>query len=72
MVKKTLVLGASLNPDRYSNMAVKKLLLNNIDVRAVGLKIGSIERNLSPVYNLVTAALGNHNNTAPDNPHIQL
>ena len=44
MVKKTLVLGASLNPDRYSNMAVKKLLLNNIDVRAVGLKIGSIDK----------------------------
>ena len=44
MVKKTLVLGASLNADRYSNMAVKKLLLNNIDVRAVGLKIGSIDK----------------------------
>ena len=44
MVKKTLVLGASLNPDRYSNMAVKKLLLNNIDVIAVGLKIGSIDK----------------------------
>ena len=42
MVKKTLVLGASLNADRYSNMAVNKLLLKNIDVRAVGLRTGSI------------------------------
>ncbi|MDA8558820.1 CoA-binding protein [Flavobacteriaceae bacterium] len=43
MVKKTLVLGASLNVDRYSNMAVKKLLLNNVDVRALGLRTGLID-----------------------------
>ena len=42
MVKKTLVLGASLNTDRYSNMAVKKLLLNNINVKALGLRTGNI------------------------------
>ena len=42
MVKKTLVLGASLNTNRYSNMAVKKLLLNNINVKALGLRTGNI------------------------------
>ena len=44
MVKKTLVLGASLNPDRYSNMAVKRLLLNNIHVKAIGSKTGTIDK----------------------------
>lgn len=44
MVKKTLVLGASLNPDRYSNMAVKRLLLNNINVLAIGSKTGTIDK----------------------------
>ena len=44
MVKKTLVLGASLNPDRYSNIVVKKLLLNNINVKALGLKTGNIDK----------------------------
>ena len=47
MVKKTLVLGASLNPDRYSNMAVKRLLLNNINVKAISQ--GSSERNITAV-----------------------
>ena len=42
MVKKTLVLGASLKPDRYSNIAVKKLLLNNFQVTALGSKAGKI------------------------------
>ena len=46
MVKKTLVLGASLNPDRYSNMAVKRLLLNNINVKAIGSKTGTIDKAL--------------------------
>ena len=44
MVKKTLVLGASLNPDRYSNMVVKRLLLNNINVKAIGSKTGAIDK----------------------------
>ena len=38
MVKKTLVLGASLNSDRYSNMAVKSLASNKFEVIAIGLK----------------------------------
>jgi uncharacterized protein len=40
--KKTLVLGASENPERYSNLAVKKLLANNHPVIAWGKKKGSI------------------------------
>jgi hypothetical protein len=42
MEKKTLVLGASENPDRYSNIAIKKLLDNDIEVVAVGLKEGNV------------------------------
>jgi len=42
MVKKTLVLGVSLNPDRYSNMAVRRLALNEVEVIAIGLKPGKI------------------------------
>jgi len=42
MVKKTLVLGVSLNPDRYSNMAVKRLASNQVEVVAIGSKYGRI------------------------------
>lgn len=42
MKKKTLVLGASLNPERFSYMAVRKLKYNNIPVVAVGLREGEI------------------------------
>ncbi|MDX1651554.1 MAG: CoA-binding protein [Brumimicrobium sp.] len=41
--KKTLVLGASENPSRYANMAVKRLLQYDIPVVAVGYKEGNIE-----------------------------
>ena len=37
MHKKTLVLGASLNPIRYSNMAIKRLVNNDLYVVAYGL-----------------------------------
>ncbi len=33
---KTLVMGASPNPSRYSNKAIKRLLANNIEVVAIG------------------------------------
>lgn len=42
MNKKTLVLGASLKPDRYSNFVIQKLVNNNIDVVAFGLKSGEV------------------------------
>ncbi len=38
----TLVLGASQNPQRYSNLAVTKLRANNIEVIAIGLRKGKI------------------------------
>lgn len=41
--KKTLVLGASLKPNRYSNMAIKRLIENKIPTVAIGLREGIIE-----------------------------
>ena len=40
--KKTLVLGASLKPHRFSYKAVTKLIRYNIPVVAVGIREGSI------------------------------
>ena len=42
MKKKTLVLGASLNPERFSYMAVRKLTYAGIPVVAVGLREGMV------------------------------
>lgn len=42
MSKKTLVLGASENPARYSNLAVKKLTSHNHAVIALGRRNGNI------------------------------
>lgn len=42
MMKKTLVLGASLKPDRYANIAIHKLRENNHHVVAIGMKQGVI------------------------------
>ncbi|UAB80182.1 CoA-binding protein [Marixanthomonas sp. SCSIO 43207] len=41
-MKKTLVLGASLKPSRYSNIAINRLVKNNIEVEAVGLREGEV------------------------------
>jgi predicted CoA-binding protein len=43
MIKKTLVLGASLKENRYSNRAIKNLTANNIPVVAIGLRKGAIK-----------------------------
>lgn len=43
MKKKTLVLGASLNPSRYSNLAIKRLVSHNQPAVAVGLKKGEVQ-----------------------------
>ena len=40
--KKTLVLGASSNPDRYSYLAVNKLAAHNHDVVAIGKRKGTV------------------------------
>lgn len=41
-MKSTLILGASLNTGRYSNMAIKKLKEKNIVTFAVGIKKGTV------------------------------
>jgi len=42
MNKKTLVLGASLKPNRYSNYAIQRLVENHMDVVAFGLRSGEV------------------------------
>ncbi|WP_438422445.1 CoA-binding protein [Aquimarina macrocephali] len=42
MDKKTLVLGASLKTNRYSNFAIHKLVTHGHEVAAVGLKKGEV------------------------------
>src|SRR5690554_999866 len=62
MSKKTLVLGASLNEARYSNMAVTRLKDSGHEVVAFGLKQGtincvSIDTDLKPYENIDTVTL---------------
>lgn len=62
MNKKTIVIGASENPSRYSNMAVRKLVANNHTVVAIGLRkavIGNtpIVEELLPVSDVDTITL---------------
>ena len=40
---KTLVIGASTNPERFSYLAIKSLVKHNIEVVAIGLKEGVVE-----------------------------
>lgn len=40
--KKTLVLGASLKTDRYSNLAIHRLVNSNQEVVAIGLRSGEV------------------------------
>ncbi|WP_147675988.1 CoA-binding protein [Algibacter pacificus] len=42
MSKKTLVIGASIKPERYSNRAIKKLVTHKHEVVAIGLKKGNV------------------------------
>ena len=41
--KKTLVLGASENPTRYANMAIKKLIEYGHEVVAIGKIVGQVD-----------------------------
>jgi len=43
MLKHTLVLGASLKPNRYSNVAIKRLREHDHPVTAVGLLEGAVQ-----------------------------
>jgi predicted CoA-binding protein len=40
---KTLVLGASLKPNRYSNYAIQRLVAHDYEVVAIGLKEGIVD-----------------------------
>jgi len=42
MSKKTLILGASLKSNRYSNIAILRLVANGHEVKAIGIKVGEI------------------------------
>lgn len=42
MDKKTLVLGASLNSNKYSNMAINRIIDSKHSVRAIGRKSGLV------------------------------
>jgi len=42
MKKRTLVLGASLKPSRYSNIAIKRLRDNAIETLAIGVQKGTV------------------------------
>lgn len=62
MIEKTLVLGASLKPNRYSNYAIQRLVANNIETVAFGLKEGiiagvQIDTELKPYLNVHTVTL---------------
>ncbi|MFA5328969.1 MAG: CoA-binding protein [Prolixibacteraceae bacterium] len=41
-MKKTLVIGASENPERYSNKAIRALLAHHHEVVAIGLREGLV------------------------------
>jgi len=61
-MSKTLVLGASLKSDRYSNMAIHDLIAAKEEVYGVGLKKGEVEgikitNELFPIDNLDTITL---------------
>jgi uncharacterized protein len=44
-MKKTLLIGASVNPDRYANKAAKKLLAHQHELVQLGIRDGEVEGN---------------------------
>ena len=62
MKKHTLVMGASLKPERYSNLAINRLITYNHEVKAFGLKPGEvngvkIDTELMPYSDIDTVTL---------------
>jgi uncharacterized protein len=60
--KNTLIIGASTNIERYSNIAIKKLLHHKHTVFAIGIKEGeaygvAIEKEMIPFKNIHTITL---------------
>ena len=67
-MKKTLVIGASENPDRYSNKAIKALVSHQHEVVAIGLRTGEVagvafgpEKKVFEEIDTVTLYVGPHN-----------
>ena len=61
-MKKTLVIGASQNPEKYSNKAILSLIKHGFTVVALGLKTGEINglkilNNKPPISNIDTVTL---------------
>ncbi len=61
-MKSTLILGASLNLNTYSNRAIRKLIANGIPVIGIGIREGIVEgapvgTKQIPVKNLHTISL---------------
>ncbi|EAQ99838.1 CoA-binding protein [Maribacter sp. HTCC2170] len=61
-MKDTLVFGASLKPDRYSNIAINRLVDKGIVTKAYGLQVGvihgvQINTNLDDIQNIHTITL---------------
>ena len=61
-MQKTLVVGASTNPGRYSNTAIRRLVENNIETTAFGIRGGTvsgvqIKDNLVDFQNIDTVTL---------------
>tara|TARA_R110002051_G_scaffold105500_1_gene178442 strand:- start:12100 stop:12462 length:363 start_codon:yes stop_codon:yes gene_type:complete len=61
-MKKTLVIGASLKPERYSYMAIKRLVEKSIETQAFGVKEGlvfgvPIKTNFKDFYDIHTVTL---------------
>jgi len=61
-MQKTLVIGASTNPRRYSNTAIHRLVDNNIETTAFGIRGGTvsevqIKHNLDDFQNIDTVTL---------------
>lgn len=62
MNKKTLVLGSSVNPHRYSYLVIKKLVKAGHDIIAIGNKNGKVEgieiqTELQPYKNIDTVTI---------------
>jgi hypothetical protein len=61
-MSKTLVLGASTNPGRYSNMAIRRLVDQNIETTAFGIRGGTVSEvqikdNFADFQNIDTVTL---------------
>ncbi|WP_339840739.1 CoA-binding protein [uncultured Maribacter sp.] len=61
-MKKTLVFGASLNPVRYSNLAIRRLVDSGVETVAYGLREGevsgvSISNNFDKIKDIHTISL---------------